>query len=205
MSQDGELIICDGGLAGLVACTIAAKRTETATETAEARPIAWFVPAGDQTDEARRNAVRAAATILDLGLAESVSPATSEGPSESAMLLASAAEALRRGASTVTWAVHVGADEPDAWPDLDAIATRMDRALLCARLAGLDAGDATEVRIETPLIDLTDRQLAELAADLGVAAETCWWWGSADPIADAQRRRFGPLLEAAGLTPVSAA
>ena len=34
-----------------------------------------------------------------------------------------------------------------------------------------------ELRIETPLIDLTDRQLGELALDMGVPVELCWWWG----------------------------
>ncbi len=201
MSQDGvELIICDGGLPSLVACTLAAKRGETRGEPTTA--IAWFVPTGDDTDDIRRNSVRAVSTLLGLshGDAGVQSVDLSPGQRETRMLLDASAHAIDTGVPTVIWAIHPGGSEPNDWPDLDAISTRMDRALMCARLASLDASDPStaDIHIEVPLIDLTDRQLSELAADLGVAVETCWWWGGGESGA-IEARRWKPLLEAAGL------
>ncbi len=211
MSQDGDvLIICDGGLSSLVACTQAAKKAETRSE--PPTTIAWFVPTGDETDEARRNSMRAISTLLGLSFGESPVRAEAESPEtpsqrETRLLLECAAQALAIGVQTVTWAIQPGGTEADEWPDLDDIAERMDRALFCARLALLDAGSdsASDIRILTPLIDFTDRQLAELAADLAVAVETCWWYsGAQHALASSKQRRWKPLLDGVGLTTVSA-
>ncbi len=206
MSQDGDaLIICDGGLASLVACALAAKRAESAGETPGS--IAWFVPLGDETDELRRNAVRAIATLLGLSQGEpkGFTPTLAgETPAqrETRLLLEACASAMRAGLEVVSWAIQPGGSAADEWPELEGIAARMDRTLLCARLGSLD-GEG-EIRIETPLIDLTDRQIAEFAADLGVATETCWWWGGGSQRPTSEAQRFKPLLEAAGLAPTPA-
>ena len=36
------------------------------------------------------------------------------------------------------------------------------------------------IRIKTPLADLSARQLAEVALDLNVPIELCWWWKAAE-------------------------
>jgi len=193
MSEEGgSLIISDGGLAGLVGATIASQESAPGT--------IWLAPAGDDNDDARTNAVAVQASVLDLGV-------THDDPShpgdETTMLLSAARAALGAGLDRVIWAIHLGGHDPDAWPDLDELATRMDKALLCGRLASLEASTQIGVSIETPLIDLTDRQLADLAADLAAPIETCWWWsiGTAGlGPAGVEHDRFKPLLEQVGLT-----
>jgi 7-cyano-7-deazaguanine synthase in queuosine biosynthesis len=72
----------------------------------------------------------------------------------------------------VLWPVHCGAD-------LEAMDRALARARLVERLVNLDlpAGEEDEppLRIETPLLDLSDRQIAELAADLDAPLDVCWW------------------------------
>ena len=91
--------------------------------------------------------------------------------------------------------------------DLDRIAQAADRALLAGRLAGLDATlhASPGVQVETPLLDLTDGQLADLAMDMDVPLETCWWWGG-DTGHDAQahqaRARWRSSLAAVGYSGV---
>jgi len=70
------------------------------------------------------------------------------------------------------WPVHVGAD-------LEGMDRALARARLVERLVNLDLPQEHEgeppLRIETPLLDLTDRQIAELAADLDAPLDVCWW------------------------------
>ena len=93
------------------------------------------------------------------------------------MLLDGAVEALRQGCSRVVWAIHCG-------DDLDAMATAVDEARLVSHILGLATperpatargGRQAGVRIETPLVDLTDSQLAELAHDLDAPLGAAWW------------------------------
>lgn len=193
------MVITDAGLAGLVACALSLRSAES--EGAQVAPSAWFAPVGDGHDDARRAALRVQAGVLSIDLAGECAPAPSAdapGRRENLVLLDACYHAIRLRIPRIVWGVQIGGEAPDDWPDLDDLATRLDRALLCARLASLDAPRVGpgDVRIETPLIDLTDRQLAELAVDLAIPFESLWWWQSDRENPEAARWR--DLLASAG-------
>lgn len=193
------MVITDAGLAGLVACALAVRTAES--EGAPVAPMAWFAPAGDAHDDARRAALRIQAGVLSMDVVGE-SPYSkgniSDAQIETQMLLAGAYEAIRHRTPRIVWGMQIGGVSSEDWPDLDDLASRLDRALLCARLASLDAPriGPGDVRIETPLIDLTDRQLAELAVDLAVPFESLWWWQS-EHVND-ESTRWRDLLTSAG-------
>lgn len=104
------------------------------------------------------------------------------GYEQSVILLAACHEAMARGLSRVVWPIHIGdpgaggRSDPDQPPPLDLIADACDRALLAAQLASVDAGRASMgVTIELPFVDFTDRQMFEVALDLGAPLAACWW------------------------------
>lgn len=192
------MVIADAGLAGLVACALAVRSAES--EGAQVSPSAWFTPVGDAHDDARRAALRVQAGVLSMDLVGESARTTgnADGRGETQMLLDACHEAIRLRIPRIIWGIQIGGDSSDDWPDLDDLASRLDRALLCARLASLDAPRVGpgDVRIETPLIDLTDRQLAELAVDLAVPFESLWWWQT-DRDND-ESSRWRDLLASAG-------
>lgn len=48
--------------------------------------------------------------------------------------------------------------------------------MLAAQLASVDAGRASMgVTIGLPYVDFTDKQMIEVALDLGVPMSACWW------------------------------
>lgn len=88
---------------------------------------------------------------------------TALGLEASILLLEAVVDAAEAGAGRVVWPIVAGAD-------LDAMHLASERAQLVSRLAWLDerrlAGLA--VAVETPLVDLTAEQVADLARDLDV-------------------------------------
>lgn len=120
----------------------------------------------------RRKAVESQATLLNLELAAGPSVSTPpSGSDQSALLLDAGREAVRRGISRVVWPVQAF---PDGRTDLPALARICDRALLVGQLLSLDAPADRPVRIETPLADLSDAQILELALDLDAPLSACW-------------------------------
>lgn len=215
ISSDPALVITDGGLAGLLACFIEgvcrpAAKVDSSASSQTARSTSWFGLVSDQIGQRdpRRLAARRAAQLAHLGeLVEWSSPAgataldaRSRGEERSKLLLAAGAEALRRGLSRVVWPIQLGgpggpdADrhEPSsAW--LDSIADACDRAIVCARLLSLDA-EGEGLTIQTPFVDFTDAQLADLAGDVDLPVEAAFY-GSID----ADRERWRKALAFAGL------
>ena len=118
------------------------------------------------------------------------------GLHETRLLLDACSIALARGIRRVVWGAQIH-DGAGSFSRLDLIARALDRATLSGRLATLDApGDGgVEVVVETPIADMSDEQLVELALDLSVAHATCWWGSVSHPIADELARRFEPLLK----------
>lgn len=95
--------------------------------------------------------------------------------------------ALSLGIKRVVWPVRIPEDAQDR---IDTIGTAIDRAMLVSRTVSLDATPDTahEVTIETPFIDLDERQTHELARDMALPIETCWW-SKAKTLPAAQDRR----------------
>lgn len=204
------LVLSDAGLPAVVASAMIAE--EAASSGEECSPGAiWAYPAHPAYSKAlgvacERSAARQAEGLgfEFLGLSTS-SPASAAarfgipGQEQSTLLLMAAYAAARAGLRRVVWPIR--ADDLGGGVDLDACADATDRALLVSRLVTLDLeGRDTpvqEVRIETPLVDLADAQLADLAMDLAAPVKLCWWWGGrvADlPLAESEWERWAPLL-----------
>lgn len=160
------LVIDDGGVAALVACCLA---------TQPSRVTPYAAPAAGPGAQCRIEAVKRRADLL--GLSKPTFRPAGDTPSEDPFaettlcLLDAGREALRRGLSIVVWPVHLGVD-------VDAMERELARARLVERLVSLDAPgglDGGVVRIETPLLDLADDQIAALAQDLDAPLDTAWW------------------------------
>lgn len=221
------LVIGDGGLASLIACAVA---RETAVQTGQRSPgVLWTGPARPDEAAARAEAVERHAGSYGLELVVHPAPnslfSASAKPrklTEDRLLIDAATAALDHECDRVIWPVHYGGpgDSGGDGPahDLVLISTAVDRALLITRLVGVDTDEHGRpgFRVETPYVDFTDRQIADLALDLDVAVETCWWWRgeffnrdlevAAAPVpaleaAWAEWRRWWPALRAVGWSP----
>lgn len=114
-------------------------------------------------------AIHAQAELLEapiLGVSNPADPST--------LLLAAARHAAAAGATRLIWPIAVDAD-------LDQLTTEADRAVLISRLIALEpdlgpAAGAGRFEVQTPLLDLSDAQVAEVAIDLDVPVWRCWWW-----------------------------
>jgi hypothetical protein len=194
----GAAILTDAGLASLIACAAAAERGRIGAP-------ALVLFAGTSGDDVRREAASRQAEMLGLPFASLIVPGStrSRAEAETLALLAAGHEAARRGVSELIWPVQPGGAGPGDWPELDDLATCVDRALLVSRLVALDSEShqRPDFRISTPHVDLTDRQLADLAADLGVNPRACWWWDGGSELAVAEAARWTDLLRSYGLAP----
>ncbi len=205
-STPPALVLADGGLEGLVAAAIAVERADLPTE----RHVhLWPVPpANEAVRETARAAAERQARVLRLGTVAARVPTTgtTEAERTSTLLLRAAFIAAELGCRRVVWPVRAPIDRATRKPDLEASATILDRALLVSRLVSLDLAHSPvpEVRIETPLLDLSDAQIADLALDLAVPLSAVWWAtvegsGTTADHARAERERWGALLEPASL------
>ncbi|GJM19789.1 MAG: hypothetical protein DHS20C14_20020 [Phycisphaeraceae bacterium] len=213
------LVISDGSLASLIATAIVSEEAASgnARSAADLGGIVWGVPAnlaapGPFWDVCDRAAGRQA-DVYGLGYLppEGGFRARVEalgglpaGAGESLTLVEAAYTAALHECPRVIWATQAPAADDSGDPDLDLVARAVDRALLASRLVGLDAdrpewpAAVPEVRIETPFVDLRDDELADLARDMRVPVETCWWWGGAQgtPGAADEHARWTPLVGA---------
>lgn len=185
------LILSDGGLSSLVACAVAKE-----TAAIDGRPHAgtcvmpfWLLSAStSQARAAREKAARAQAEVFGYELWEPLPLGASDLPGaldirehETLSLVAAVQLAARKGCDSVLWPVQCAGpmnDREDEGLDLDWIARAADKAVLVSRLVAVDA-DAHHkpgIKIETPYLDVTDHQLADLAAEMELPMRTCWWW-----------------------------
>jgi hypothetical protein len=194
------LVMVDGELPSIVA----AANAREATSRAAGKPrgaVLW--PALDPSDP-RQDSVLALSTALGLPLLPRRSVSVGLDPaaaSPSRTLIDACTDAAADGRSEVIWPVKFppGA-HADAVPDLGLISRAVDRALLVSRLMALDAGlhGQPSLHVEVPYVDLTDRQVADLAVDLAAPVHRAWWWEGDSVEALAARDRWLPTLQAAG-------
>ncbi len=164
------IVISDGNLPALVAACLAAE------EARERDTVGlWAVHAatgGGASHSPVERAIQAHAELLGaeiIGAGDPAQPSGGDAATPSGALLQAATAAAAAGASRLIW--------PEvAAGDLDRMAREADRALLISRLVGLDEAAPARFEIETPLLDLTDEQVAELALDLDAPVWRCWWW-----------------------------
>lgn len=186
------LILDDADLPSLVAVALAAERWGGAGTGARSAPVvvpAWWRPEADAAMPLVHAAVhRHAALYEHQPLPEElvVEPSEPVGtfPQLSDLLLTATRLAGRLGCDAVLFPVRAADLHPDARLDPDLIAREVDRAALITRLASLDTGSGTGCSVITPLIDFDDEQLIDLARDLAVPTEQCWWSAApSDPAA----------------------
>ncbi|MEM1185186.1 MAG: hypothetical protein AAGI53_09315 [Planctomycetota bacterium] len=171
------LVLSDGSLEGLVAAAMAVERAGLPTDR---HAYLWVVPGRFEGADMVRETAAAAAerqrTLLKLGAVSARVPASaaSTGEFDSALLLRAGAIAGELGLRRVIWPARAGVDRATGGVEVHDAARIVDRALLVTRLTELDA-DGPGVTIETPLVDLEDDQVADLAADLGAPMDAVWW------------------------------
>jgi len=83
------------------------------------------------------------------------------------LLLTALAYAARSEAARVVWPIQQDADA-------DRVAEATEQIVLAQHLAQLEFGREKLPRIETPLLELTNKQLVELGGQLGVPFELAW-------------------------------
>lgn len=196
------LVISDGDLPALVATAIATEETVRREHSNRPpAPLVWAAWTDDAPAELRLAAVRRHAEALGATLLAAPCPARAPGESpgswQSAVLLRAGSLALEHACRRVVWAVQFEGPAPDEPAPVGLIAEAASRAVLVSRLVSLESERAglPEVVIETPFVDLSDDQLADLACDLGLSPEDCWWWtDSVTPSAGRARRRWGRVL-----------
>lgn len=195
------LLITDSGLGSLILTAMASEQSSIQSSSTDPNSKSTLYPAWwtSCTDMDIRipvidRAVEMQADLLSLPLlrdnagypesdagtqAQSV---TSMGAHQNRMLLDAATLAITMGIKRVVWPIHSNSPQSgqDQIDHLEQIGQAIDRALLTARLATLDAPDygGVEVMIETPLVDLSDSQLSDLAVDLNIPIHTCWFSGT---------------------------
>ena len=178
------LILDDADLPSLVAVALAAERWGGGATAARApAPVlvpAWWRPEADAAMPLVHAAVhRHAALYEHQPLPEElvVEPTEPAGtfPQLSDLLLTATRLAARMGCDAVLFPFRAADLAPDARLDPELIAREVDRAALITRLASLDSNSGTGCSVITPLIDFDDEQLIDLARDLAVPAEQCWW------------------------------
>ncbi len=207
-------ILSDGSLASLVACAMLQESLTASDAAPDSGGLVIAMPEGDSSGT-RADAARLQAQAYGLPFTELArdplevrdprdshierSTAVTRGELQTRLLLSAVYTAARARCETILWPV---APSTPAGIDLDAVAAVADRALLIARLVALDAKDhgLPGLTIAVPFIDLTDRQIADLAVDMAVPIETCWWNRFAGPVAVEERKRWTAALRSIGWT-----
>ncbi|MCC7390278.1 MAG: hypothetical protein IT431_16100 [Phycisphaerales bacterium] len=198
------IIVSDGGLPAVVAAAIEAERAISGAGGAPPALMPW--PTDPVLAPGQFTAAGSQARFYRLALLEAPrlcasDLAASPGLVETLALLGALEVARAVGAPRVVWPIQYHTDDQTIADRLDDIAAAADRALLVSRLSLLDFRE--EIRVETPLVDLTDRQVADLVVDLDAPAYLSWWWRRhPDPGAEAQagaeRRAWLVALREAG-------
>lgn len=204
--RPGVLVLSDGDVCGLTACAMVREEIAVTPGMGEAWPLVMAFPASDGRSSLRERVVMHQAELQSFRIVPGpvvtpIAGATTVGELECRDLLSAVYAGARQGCRRVVWAVSAARGED---VDLDRIAQITDRALLAGRMAAIDAGvhGVADIEVETPFVDLTDRQLADLAADLNAPLEALWWLGPGyeEPDAPAARGRWVPAFEAVGVS-----
>ena len=211
LPDDRCLLISDGSPGSFVLCSLLAEaRSADGGEPTLIYPGWWgatedldaLLPGVDRSlERAARFAgfdlITDRAGYPDLDELRAARDGVASGMHRTRMLLDACAIALERGIRSVVWGVQIPEDTPDR---LGRIGDAIDRALLAARLATLDAEErgGVEVQILTPIVDLADDQIMDLAIDLSVPLDAGWWNEADHPIADHERERWSGVGEGAG-------
>lgn len=201
--DDPCLIITDAGLPALILASMLSEQQPSANKLRSTLYPAWWssltdmdirVPSIDRAVEMQADLLSLSVVRDHAGYPEESNHRESQsslGIHQTRMLHEAATLAIQLGYKRVLWPIQIP-ESTDAPKRLSEISTAIDRALLTARLATLDAQSqgGIEVTIETPLVDLNDQQLADIAADLNAPISSCWWTDSSLPDAQSHINRW---------------
>ncbi|MBL8746097.1 MAG: hypothetical protein JNK58_07050 [Phycisphaerae bacterium] len=151
--RNATIVMSDGGLPGLVASALVPGTL-------------WLLPS---TGTRRRAAAQAQAESLGIPIIEATPrhQPDEDRASFADNLRAAARAALERDTRRVVLPNHAG-DDADAMYAVDSAVAEVLQGLIAE-------DDRAEIEFLTPLLDLTVHQVAELAADLNITPELCWW------------------------------
>ncbi len=177
------LILDDADLASLVSVALAGERWGGQGPAPVVVP-AWWRPGADDAMPLVHKAVARHAGVYGaraLGEELVVEPGPDGAFAElSDLLLAAARLARNLGCDSVLFPVRAADLSPEGDCPVGLVAREVDRAALVSRLASLDLPETPACQIVTPLVDFDDEQLIDLARDLSVPSESCWWAADAD-------------------------
>lgn len=193
------LVISDGDLPGLLATAIATEETVRRENLRRMPdPLIWSAWHDEAPAVARERAVRGHAASLGARHIETPhlprEAEEGEGSWQSRLLMRAGVLALANGCRRVVWPVVFESGSADEPASVELISGVLSRAVLVSRLISMevDGTGLPEVVVETPFVDLSDGQVAELAAEMGLSVEDCWWWSdTATPAANRARSRWG--------------
>ncbi len=184
-SSKKPLVLCDGDLPGLVALSLAQDALGgLGSSGVLSGPVTQSNAEGINA-RIRSMAEAQGAECLDF---PAVAPASlNTGHRRSRYLTEAVYHAISNGYTTLVCPWQAETFDPDATrdtnelPTVDGLARELDRALLVSRLVTLDAAEhgAGVFEVQTPLMDLSDVQVAEMALDLDVPIWRAWWWEAA--------------------------
>lgn len=112
------------------------------------------------------------------------------------LLLAAGRLAETLNASSVIWPAHAGIAGDVEMIDIDRAAVIANTSVLVERLLEMESPAAPA--IESPLVDLNDRQVADLAIDLGMTPGDVWWAAGSDDDCLLAAERWSAAFEACG-------
>lgn len=188
------LILDDADMASLVSVALAAERWAGVGGSDRAPVVvpAWWRPDADTAMPLVHRAVQRRAALYGLtAVRDELVAEPSEGsqafPELSQLLLAATRLAARHGCDAVLFPVRAADLEREV--TVAGVAREVDRAVLVGRLASLDGEGLAACTVITPLVDLDDEQLLDLARDLSVPSDACWWSGVGDEPAAAEAAR----------------
>lgn len=193
-------MISDGDLASLVALAHAVEAFGSDRDATLSAGVVVVPARGDRggtsqrLEPSRQSAIRRQAAFYGAELF-----ADADWGSRDADLLLSAGRlASERGGGRVIWPESAGAPADPEAVDLDRAAALANTALLVERLLEIE-GSVSPV-IDAPFADLSDRQVADLAIDLGFIPGDVWWAPRADDAQMVAGERWAAAFQAAGVS-----
>jgi len=190
------LILFDASIVSVLACAGVAE--ESARDDAAPRGTLMPFPPSHAADRRVGAVLQRCAELFSMEVLASPAPddqaSRAPGEQESRDLLGAAYVGAKHSCTRIFWPVSAAAGEG---LDLDRIAEAHDRAILVSRLAALDAAHhgVPGLRIDTPYLDLSDRQVADLAVDMDLPLDQSGWW---EAISGVSRERWTRALREAG-------
>lgn len=158
-NREPTLLIDDAGIGALAAAMALDDPS---------RAVAWVSTRLPEGLEAAAAVVRRKSEAVGLGGVRVRAEWDDDGPlSTTRLLLDAVDEARAASCAAVLWPVHYG-------HDLDAVSQASDRLRLVNTLALLELGQAAP-RVEAPLLDFTDAEVAELALDVEAPLDAGLW------------------------------